>query len=234
MTKGAPPQRSKGVTNEAAPALSPPPMGDFSSLQEFERPRRGKAEGLDKSPANIQKLISAAGNGDVTTVRQLLDSGVDPDGPAKDGKTPLMAAATNGSVQVVEALIQACADPTMGKGSETPLTIAFQKGKQDILKALFAASFTTLDNQIGAGIIQQSAGMEGAAEDVPESAADDLREVTAQLARVSTTSPTATAGGKYGNYSDRFNPGDMESQDSEFLREEAVRLAMRTLVKQNT
>lgn len=77
----------------------------------------------------MQKLIDASKNGDVNKVNELLASGIDPDGPGKGGETPLMAAARGGHLAVVEALVQAFADPTLGKGEETPLTIAFQKGK---------------------------------------------------------------------------------------------------------
>jgi ankyrin repeat protein len=191
---------------------------------------------LDKTPDKINKLIQAAQSGDLASVQQLLSSGVDPDGPAKDGRTPLMAATEKGSLPVVEALLAAFADPTLGKGAETPLTIAYQKGKQDILKALFAASFQTLGNTVQGTVNDPRYSLSRVAQvndEVPEDALEDLREVTTMLARVSGgISPTsAAAGGKYGNYTGTFNPDLLESKDSDYQREALVRSTMQDLVK---
>lgn len=200
--------------------------------------RRQKAEGLDKSADKIQKLIDAASKGDAATVKQLLESGVDPDGPAKDGRTPLMAAASGGSLPVIEALVGACADPTLGKGSETPLTIAFQKGNQNVLKALFAASFQTLDGVVGPGVVYDPryslSQVVQSSDDVPASAIDDLREMTAKLAHMNRDCGNSSpVGGKYGNYTEMMENCEHDEKDSDLLREEAVRLAMKSLVKTN-
>jgi hypothetical protein len=215
----APPAVSKGV-QQLPPASSN---------------RRQKAEGLDKSPASIQKLIDAAGKGDVATVKQLLESGIDPDGPAKDGKTPLMAAASSGSIPVIEALVEACADPTLGKGSDTPLTIAFQKGKQDVLKVLFASSFTHLDGQVGPGVVYDPryslSKIAKESEDVPQTAIDDLRDITQKLAHMNQSSGSGSPTGKYGNYTELMSGYDTEDKDSDLMREESVRQAMKSLVK---
>jgi ankyrin repeat protein len=222
---------SKGISIDKS---FPPPIDTNQSNPN----RRQKPEGLDKSPAKIDQLMSAAGKGDVATVKQLLDSGVDPDGPAKDGRTPLMAAAQAGSLPVIEALVGACADPTLGKGSETPLTIAFNKGNQNVLKALFAASFQTLDGVVGPGVVYDPrysiSRIAQASEDVPESAIDDLREVTAKLAHMNRDAGTSSpSGGRYGNYTELMDNFETDEKDSDMLREEAVRLAMKSLVKNN-
>jgi hypothetical protein len=222
---GAPPVSMAGVK-------SYPGRDQFAPWQAPGDQRPRKAEGLDKSDASIQKLINAAKNGDVNQVKQLLTDGIDPDGPAKDGQTPLMAATRGGHTAVVEALLGACADPTMGKGDETPLTIAFNKGNQNLLKVLFAGSFTNLNGLVGPGDISIPAGM---AEDetVPEHAEYELREMTARIAAMSrserATSPQG--GGKYGNYSHLTASMDMEDKDADDLRQEGVRQVMRNLVK---
>jgi len=198
--------------------------------------RPKKAQGLDKAPDKVQKLCDAAKNGDVQGVNQLLASGIDPDGPARDGRTPLMAAAGGGHLKVVEALLATCADPNLGKGDETPLTIAFQKGKQDILKALFGASFSNLDNTIqGSGPGDISYAPTGGYGAVPENAADELRGMTSRLAGMNKkdTSPSRDASpqrSKYGNYADKMSGvNTAESEDSDAMRMQNVRLTMRSI-----
>merc|ERR1712216_343514 len=153
-----------------------------------------------------------------------------------DGKTPLMAATAGGHMKVVEVLLGACADPTLGKGEETPLTIAFQKGKQDILKVLFNASFTTMNSAIGSGIIDvNDPGVRSDNQDVPENAHSELRGVTQMIVKLNTRDrPSSPEGHKqYGNYADLAAKCDTDEKDSELLRTEAVRLAMKSLSKTN-
>lgn len=198
--------------------------------------RPQKAAGLDSSEKSMAKLIDAAKNGDIAKVKACLDEGIDPDGPAKDGRTPLMAAVTGGHLAVIECLLAAFADPTLGKGEETPMTIAFQKGKQDILKVLFAATFSNLDSMTRAGSIP---GMpdgiaEGITNEVPDNAMYELKNITQAIARVNMrpTSPEKTS--KYGNYSGLIgSQEDAEDKDSDMIREQGVRLMMASLVKTN-
>jgi hypothetical protein len=232
----APAVGGKGDSKGASSAPTAPSKGVSQLAPMPSSNRKTKADGLDKSPASIQKLIDAAGKGDVATVKQLLESGIDPDGPAKDGKTPLMAAASSGSIPVIEALVEACADPTLGKGAETPLTIAFQKGKQDVLKALFAASFQHLDGQVGPGVVYDPryslSKIAKESEDVPQTAIDDLRDITQKLAHMNSGgSSSSPKGGQFGNYTELMAGYDTEDKDSDLLREESVRLAMKSLVK---
>jgi len=191
---------------------------------------------LDKSPDKVQKLCDAAKNGDVNGVNQLLASGIDPDGLTRNGMTALMAAAGGGHLRVVEALLAGCADPNVGKGSETPLTIAFQKGNQDILKALFSASFNTLDTMVGSssalGGLDSYQGR-GPIESVPENADDQYRDITRKLAAVSKdkreSSPERT---RYGNYADKMSDVKVTGEEeSDLMRTDACRMTLRTLGK---
>lgn len=187
----------------------------------------------------MQKLIDAAKNGDAAKVKACLDEGIDPDGPAKDGRTPLMAAVNGGHLAVIECLLAAFADPTLGKGDETPMTIAFQKGKQDILKVLFAATFSNLDSMTNTGPIP---GMpleceSGVDHEVPDNAMYELKNITQQIVKCNTrdrpSSPEASKG-KYGNYSSLMsNEDDTGDKDSDMIREQGVRLMMQSLVKTN-
>merc|ERR1712187_768277 len=56
-----------------------------------------------------------------------------------------------GLVKIVEVLLDAGADITIGKEKTTPLTVAYQKGNKEILAMLFKASFQTLEASIGTG-----------------------------------------------------------------------------------
>lgn len=240
--KAAPPAERKSLREPppapaAAPAAAPArPKTELAPAPEMITSQPRKPDGLDKSDKSIQQLIAASNSGDVKKVNELLASGIDPDGPAKDGSTPLMAAAKGGHLAVVEALVAAFADPTLGKGEETPMTIAFQKGKQDILKALFAASFNTLDRSIKGGCIAhlpETTGIRSDNQEMPDNAEQELRDVTRILAHVSKDRPESPqAHKKYGNYAHMAsNPTDDAEKDSDMMREQSVRLAMKSLVK---
>lgn len=224
--KKAPPPAS---APSPASVNSYPQRSEFEPWQAPEASRKGKAPGLDKSDASMQKLIGAAKNGDVSQVKQLLESGIDPDGPGKDGQTPLMAATKGGHTAVVEALLEACADPTLGKGEETPLTIAFQKGNQNLLKVLFAGSFNNLNSMVGPGSIDLPTGSQRAQFD-PESLESDLRDITRKIADINRDKPPSPSG-KYGNYS-HLTSGALPGEDEdEMMRIETVRMTMKSLAK---
>jgi len=184
----------------------------------------------------MAKLIDAAKTGDASKVQACLDEGIDPDGPARDGKTPLMAATSGGHMAVVEKLLGACADPTLGKGDETPLTIAFQKGNQALLKVLFNASFTTMNTALGPGIIDVAeTGIRSDNQEVPDNVYSELRGVTQMIAKVNARDRPGSPEGheKYGNYASLAAKCDTEDKDSELMRTEAVRLQMKSLSKTN-
>jgi len=242
--KVAPPVDGRKGSREPAaapaPAAARPPAG--AARQNFAPPPEmptspKKPEGLDKSPASMQKLMDACKTGDVKTVNEILASGVDPDGPGKDGNTPLMTAARGGHKAVIEALIAAFADPTLGKGEETPMTIAFQSGKQEILKVLFAASFGHLEKMVKPVCLASmpDAGIRSDNQEVPENAISELRDVTTILAHISKAERPESPGQhkKYGNYAHMHTHTDAEDaeKDSDMMREQSVRLAMKSLIK---
>jgi len=199
-------------------------------------PRPQKAQGLDKSPDKVQKLCDAAKNGDVAGVKQLLEAGVDPDGPAKNGTTPLMSAAQGGKLAVVEALLAAFADPNLGKGDETPLTIAFQKGSQDILKALFGASFSALGNMVNSSPLDISGYARENMNEVPDNAADDLRNVTMRLSKVNKQREDSPTGRdkspqRFGQTYETLEEEDQANPKGAVLRTQNVRMTMQSLAK---
>jgi len=231
--KSAPPAPDRKASREPAAAPAPAPIRTQTLTPApalTAAPR--KADGLDKSAASMEKLITAAKNGDNAKVSELLASGIDPDGPGPKGETPLMAATSAGHCAVVETLCAAFADPTMGKGEDTPMTIAFQKGKQDILKVLFKASFDIMGPNAKSEICPMSLVPDN--KDVPEGAEQDLREVTKMIAHLGAGRPDSPVkAGKYGNYAHMASTdasADAE-KDSDMMREQSVRLAMKSLVK---
>lgn len=70
------------------------------------------------SAKSVEDLVTAADSGDLNRVKQLLASGVPPDGPSKNGVTALYCAACEGRVEIINALLAAGADvnATMPKG----------------------------------------------------------------------------------------------------------------------
>jgi ankyrin repeat protein len=177
----------------------------------------------------MDKIVTAAKNGDVAKVKECLEGGIDPDGPAKDGRTPLIAAVGGGHLAVVEALLAAYADPTLGKGEETPMTIAFQKGKQDILKVLFSATFASLDSTVNPGVVDVAEG--GTCDtNVPDNAMYELKNITTKIATInSRDNRPESPGGKYGNYASLLDESVCAEKDSDSMREASVRLAMKSL-----
>lgn len=237
--KSAPPARSAPQAATPAPVIQEFKSTSVPVMQAYQDPARTqrpmKAEGLDKTDKSMQQLISEAKNGNTAKVTELLASGIDPDGPAKDGKTPLMAATAAGHVAVVEALLGAYADPTLGKGEETPLTIAFQKGNQNLLKVLFNASFNNLNGMVAPGALDlPDVGVRSENQDVPDSALSDLKEVTGMIAKQQRERPASPEHKKYGNYSHMAGQVTAQSdEDGDCLRTASVRLAMKSLVKTN-
>lgn len=231
--KAAPPALDRTASRGPAPAPAPAPTRPSITITPAPALAAApkKADGLDKSAPSMEKLISAAKSGDNQKVSELLASGIDPDGPGPGGETPLMAAARAGHCAVVETLCAAFADPTMGKGEETPMTIAFQKGKQDILKVLFKASFDIMGPNAKTELTASNVLPED--KDVPDNATHELREVTKMIANISKGErPDSPVKSKYGNYAHMAtNPAEDAEKDSDMMREQSVRLAMKSLVK---
>jgi ankyrin repeat protein len=82
-------------------------------------------------------LHSAAFDGDVERVRELLEKGENPNIKNKDGITPLHVAASKGYVDVVKLLLERGADPNIkDKNGVTPLHWAAYNGHVDVVKLL--------------------------------------------------------------------------------------------------
>jgi hypothetical protein len=180
----------------------------------------------------VEQLYAAAATGDVAKVKSLVDT-VDPDVKSKAGATPLFAAAQKGSLPCVQALIQAGANPNIDANGKTPMQVAFASGKKDIVGALLGATCSSLENIVGAGVGGMADNIDTHgyvpnrdADEVPWDAVDQCKEVTARLAALGQTQPVMRP--------DASIPADRqisaENQDSELMREEAVRDAMRLIV----
>lgn len=226
---GPPPGASPSPAPAERPASRQPEVFQTPAPEVGQPTRARKPEGLDKSAGAMQKLVDAAKASDVAKVNECLAAGTDPDGPAKDGKTPLMAAVGAGSVAVVEALLKAFADPTLGKGDETPMTIAFQKGNQDILKVLFGASFNSLNGVVGGVTDVPLAVVRSDNQDVPENAMTELRCVTQMIASQCKEKPASPEHKHGGNYATLLDGADTGDKDSEMLRTEAIKMTMKGL-----
>merc|ERR1712087_680044 len=107
------------------------------------------------------------------------------------------------------------------------MTVAFQKGHQDILKALFSASFQSLESAVGPGAtLSPGAKVRAAAagdDEISGAALEELRETTRRLAAMS----GPTKGGFPYTGGDDFQ--DMPLGDTDKMREDAVKDAMKLI-----
>jgi uncharacterized protein len=88
---------------------------------------------------NGSNLIDAAFKGDIDTVKQLLDKGVNPNSKDSDGETALHYAALKGRTEVVMLLLKKGANPNIkDKDGGTPLMSAAWGGHADVAKLLLA------------------------------------------------------------------------------------------------
>mmetsp|Transcript_68546 Transcript_68546/g.222053 ORF Transcript_68546/g.222053 Transcript_68546/m.222053 type:complete len:318 (+) Transcript_68546:255-1208(+) len=148
------------------PAPQPMPGADLPTLlkevpllrqpsRQASKSSRGpeKAANLDSSPQTCQQLVAACQAGDAAAVMRLLAASADPDaaaaaGAGAAGGQPLLLAASGGHLPIVEALLAAGADPNIVREGATPMTAAFQKGHQEVLRALFGATFQSLGSAV--------------------------------------------------------------------------------------
>jgi len=85
-------------------------------------------------------LLQAAANGDMETVRRLLESGEQVDATDDVGRTPLMRAAGNGHTRIVKRLLEAGADVNARDSKErTALMRASVTGHKDTVRILLQA-----------------------------------------------------------------------------------------------
>lgn len=81
-------------------------------------------------------LLNAVDAGNVELVRMLLDAGADPN-LRGNGQRPLPLAAQRGHARIIQLLLRAGADPDLpGSDGNTPLFIAAQLNRVDVLRAL--------------------------------------------------------------------------------------------------
>lgn len=82
-------------------------------------------------------FMRAAANGDVRTLRQLVEDGVEVNGQSPNGTTALMAAVKNGHVEAACELIELGADPEIADDEGlNALEWALKKGQVDLLSSL--------------------------------------------------------------------------------------------------
>lgn len=99
------------------------------------------SQGVDvNSPSDAgTPLIWAAGHGEQEAVKILLEHNSDPNAETDDDITPLLSAVAAGSFPCLELLIKAGANPNVSAGGATPLHIAADHGRPDILSCLLEA-----------------------------------------------------------------------------------------------
>jgi uncharacterized protein len=118
---------------------------DFGPYRELiERARDDRARRAE------DPLRVAALNGDAKRVRELIAAGARVDQMAPDGNTPLLDASREGHVAVVEALLDAGADPRIVDGGNmkaTPAHKAGYMGHPDVARLLVADRHLELDAQ---------------------------------------------------------------------------------------
>lgn len=92
-------------------------------------------------PGPNEKLLTAAKNGDLAAIENLLDNkGADVNTKAKDDWTPLMLASQNGHTDAVKALLARDADVfAQTKDNGTALSRAEQGNHTEVVKLLKAA-----------------------------------------------------------------------------------------------
>ena len=100
---------------------------DFPSIEGVFVPKAPAAKAV-----NATALVNAAAKGDTAKVTKLLAKGADPDGPDKDGATPLMVAFAQGQYEVAKVLLDAGVDPN-GKSAKRAMgsAVGRQKIKHD-------------------------------------------------------------------------------------------------------
>ena len=87
-----------------------------------------------------QALIEAAKTGDSSTALERISSGVELDARDSTGTTALHWAVHHNSGEIVDALLDADADPTIGnRYGSTPMAEAASSGDVDVIRALLAA-----------------------------------------------------------------------------------------------
>lgn len=90
-------------------------------------------------PQDHTELTRAAEEGDTARVRELLDSGNEPDEVGRLRRTPLMWAAFKGHASIVRVLLEGGADLEADKKGETALMLAAEAGAIECVDLLLDA-----------------------------------------------------------------------------------------------
>src|ERR1017187_5446805 len=85
-------------------------MGGLTSCQTTSGRKAATPRQRDDSPQDVNKFVHAAQVGDLATVKQLLEKGVDVNAAGSSSSTALMVASQQGQRQVVETLLNNGAD----------------------------------------------------------------------------------------------------------------------------
>lgn len=110
--------------------------------------------GMNLDDDKAYRLLRAAGDGDVATVRSLLEEGLKADTAVFNGWTPVMEAARKGQKEAVEVLLASGADVN-GRDNDGrfPLLEAAHAGQAEVVKLLLATGadlHTKFGNGLGA------------------------------------------------------------------------------------
>ena len=112
-------------------------------------------------------LTEAAAVGDVETVRQLLQQGIDPDWRDARGETALVHAAQKGHVTIARLLLEKGADPYGANKQEswdlTPFEAASEEGQTEVLSVLLETTLGINMNMQSAEIGKRLGGAAGRA-----------------------------------------------------------------------
>src|ERR1019366_7069941 len=107
-------------------------------------------------------LGKAAREGDLATLKSLLDSGADPNRRDGNGNSPLLEAVAAGQAAAARALVAAGANPNLASsGGRTPLIAAAIGGRVEIARLLIAAGADLNIAERGAGTPLEAAEREG-------------------------------------------------------------------------
>ena len=127
-----------GIREEGRTGISGFVLCEYLEEEEFSP---GKVKRPDELVNAMPELIRAAGQGDIGTVRELLEKGANVNMKDNEsGWTPLMSAAFSGNIDIVKLLIKKGSRVNaQDKFSWTPLMIASRSGHADIARVLLDA-----------------------------------------------------------------------------------------------
>ena len=107
-------------------------------------------------------LIDAAENGNIQRVRELLDSGIDPNTKNEKDDTALIEASYNSYIEIAELLLSAGADPNIrNDNGYTALSVATENLNLDFFDSFFPSDSIFRQNMINAFSFQVESDTSG-------------------------------------------------------------------------